>query len=306
MLFMEIRRHHVDCGTFDSGPYRSILGYEAVGRSRLFSWYGLPDGCDTVFFPGCTLPGTRAAVTWRVFRQLRKGIPSLGMVLACCAKPSHDLGRTAHFRQAFGEVLSRLAAGGVQTVLTACPNCTRMFGQYGDGLSVRTVYEILHEQGLTAPAAACGLEVSVHDPCPMRDHWQAQAAVRGLLTDVGYSHVEMPHRKNTTLCCGEGGSVGCVDFALSEGWAEKRVKEAGGRRLVTYCAGCAGYLGRVAPTVHILDLLFRPDGAAGDSTFVSRGLATYFHRLLLKMRLVLEGFLQRRQPPADSRGKTAG
>lgn len=286
---MEIRRHHVDCGSFDPRPYRAILGYEAVGRSRLFSWYRLPDGCDTVFFPGCTLPGTRAAVTWSVFRELQKGIPSLGMALACCAKPSHDLGRTAHFRQAFGEVLSRLAAGGVRRVLTACPNCTRVFSQYGDGLVVTTVYEILHEQGATGPAAACGLAASVHDPCPMRDHRQAQTAVRGLLAEMGYSQVEMPHREKTTICCGEGGSTGCVDGALSQGWAGKRLAESGGRLLVTYCAGCAGYLGRATPTVHILDLLFCAEGG-GDGPAVAGGLATYCHRLLLKLRLLLERF----------------
>lgn len=285
-LFLEIRRHDVACGTFDARPYRSILGYETLGRSRLFSWYELPDGCDTVFFPGCTLPGTRPAVTRQLYRQLRRHVPSLGIVLTCCAKPSHDLGWTAHFHQRFSEVLARLSAGGVKTVLTACPNCTKIFREYGRELSVKTVYEILHRHGVAEAVTKGGGEISVHDPCPLRDHHEAQSAVRGLLTDMGYTHVEMPHRKKTTLCCGEGGAVGCIQPHNSRGWAELRKQESEGRRLVTYCAGCTHFLGQATPTVHILDMLFRANGATDKDFPVSKGLLTYLNRLLLKLRLM--------------------
>jgi len=289
-LFLEVRRLHVAAGSFDSGAYRGILGYETLGRSKLFSWYGLPEGCDTVFFPGCTLPGTRPSVTWQTYQRLRREFPALGMVLACCAKPSHDLGRTGHFRQVFGEVLSRLAAGGVKTVLTACPNCTKIFRGYGEGMAVKTVYEVLHRPGLKGVPAADGREVSVHDPCPLRYDPEVHEAVRGLLSEMGYAEVAMPHRKETAICCGEGGSVGCVEPALSGRWVERRRLEAGGRRLVTYCAGCAGNLGQATPTVHVLDLLFRQVGAGDDDIDVSRGLKTYLNRLLLKLRLRLEAF----------------
>lgn len=287
-LFLEIRRHDVACGTFDTRPYRSTLGYETLGRSRLFSLYELPDGCDTVLFPGCTLPGTRPDVTRQLYQQLRQHIPSLGIVLTCCAKPSHDLGRTAHFQQVFGEVLARLSAGGVKSVLTACPNCTKIFREYGQGLSVKTVYEILHRHGVagTVAAATGGGEISVHDPCPLRDHHEAQSAVRGLLTDMGYTHVEMPHRKKTTLCCGEGGAVGCIQPHNSRGWAELRKQESEGRRLVTYCAGCTHFLGQATPTVHILDILFRANGSTDKDFPVSKGPLTYINRLLLKLRLM--------------------
>ena len=285
-LFLEIRRHDVASGTFDARPYRSILNYDTLGRSRLFSRYDLPEGCDTVFFPGCALPGTRPAVTWQLYRQLRRHVPSLGIVLTCCAKPSHDLGRTDDFRAAFERVLARFAAGGVKTVLTACPNCTRMFRQYGRGLSVLTVYEILDRHGVTETVAPGGGEISVHDPCPLRDHPEAHSAVRGLLTGLGYTQVEMPHRKKTTLCCGEGGAAGCTQPRNSRGWAELRRQESEGRPLVTYCAGCVHFLNQVTPTVHILDLIFRGSGRPDKGFTVSKGPLTYLNRLLLKLRLM--------------------
>ena len=71
-LFLEMRRRHVEDGHFDPTPYRTLIGYETRGSSSLFSWYGLPQGCDTIFFPGCTLPGTRPAVTLQMYRKRQK------------------------------------------------------------------------------------------------------------------------------------------------------------------------------------------------------------------------------------------
>lgn len=280
---MELRRYHVESGSFNATPYRSLIWYETLGGSRLFSWYGLPDRCDTVFFPGCSLSGTRPAVTWEVYQQLSRFVPSLGIILACCAKPSHDLGRMDHFQSVFGELLRWLMARGVKTVLTACPSCTKIFHEYGKGLSVQTVYEVLHRQGgVKIGTAGRNGEVSVHDPCQLRNYPEVQSAVRSLLLDLGYTVVEVRHRGKKTLCCGEGGAVGRIDPGLSREWTEILRHESKGRAIVTYCAGCTGSLGRVIPTFHILDLLFSTDAALDGEISVSRGLMTYVNRLIAK------------------------
>ncbi len=285
-LFLEIRRYHVAEGFFDKRPYRLMTGYEQRGSSPLFSWYGLPQGCETVFFPGCTLPGTRPAVTMQMYHQLGQRIPALGIVLDCCTKPSHDLGRAAHFHAAFGKVSGFLSRQGVRTVVTACPNCTKIFRQYGDGLAVQTVYEILHASGKGREGSSpMGLEVSVHDPCPLRDDHQVQAAVRGLLSDMGHTVVEMPHHGKQAMCCGEGGAVSFVNQRLSKGWSILRAQEAKKRLLVTYCSGCTATLKRVTPTVHIVDLLFRPDAVLCGKATAAGPPFTYWNRLLLKHRL---------------------
>ena len=81
-------------------------------------------------------------VTRQIYQQLRRFVPSLGIILACCGKPSHDLGCVGHFQSVFDELLHRLSIRGVTTVLTACPSCTKIFREYGKGLSVQTVYEV--------------------------------------------------------------------------------------------------------------------------------------------------------------------
>ncbi|MCF8038592.1 MAG: VTT domain-containing protein [Desulfohalobiaceae bacterium] len=287
-LFLEIRRHHVDGGHFDESKYAAILGYEKLGTSSLFSWYGLPQGCDTVFFPGCTLPGTRPEVTMRLFQDLQKAIPAVGMVLDCCAKPSHDLGRQAHFKTEFGELTDYLSDHGVKLVLVACPNCYTIFQQYGNGLSVSTVYETIHANGFRATMKNCGREVGVHDPCALRSETKVHQAVRGLLSELGLTVQEMKHRGRRTLCCGKGGMAGFVNPALANAWSAIREQEAAGQTMVTYCAGCTGSLGRVAPTIHIADLLYRPEMTLNGNLKITRPPLTYLNRLLLKQRLKRE------------------
>lgn len=284
-LFLEIRRRHVEGGHFEESAYKAILGYEKLGTSPLFTWYGLPAGCDTVFFPGCSLPGSRPAVTLRLFHDLQRFIPALGIVLDCCTKPSHDLGRKRHFEAVFGEMIGYLTRQGVKRVLVACPNCFKIFKHHGNGIAVQTVYEFIHANGFTTECKNAGKEVSVHDPCALRDEASVHQAIRGLLSGMGLTVTEMRHHGRRTVCCGEGGMVGFVKPAFAEGWAAIRQRESDGRPLVAYCAGCTGFLNRVAPTVHVADLLYRPEAAWNGSLKAAKAPFTYVNRILLKRRI---------------------
>lgn len=285
-LFLALRRETAGRGGLDLARYRRLLAYEARGHSRLFAWRGLPPGCDTAFFPGCSLPGTRPGTAWRLFSELRRHLPRLGVVLDCCHKPSHDLGRQEFFAERFAEVLAPLREHGVGRVLTACPGCHTVLSRHAAPLAVQTVYEFLAERGLSAPGRAAG-RVTVHDPCPLRRADGVQDAVRRLLAGAGLEVEEMRSSRGRTLCCGEGGAVGCVAPELSAAWGRRRGEEAAGRRIVTYCAGCAGFLSRVAPTVHLADLLCDPGLALAGRARVARAPFTYLNRLLLKRRLRL-------------------
>jgi uncharacterized membrane protein YdjX (TVP38/TMEM64 family)/Fe-S oxidoreductase len=286
-LFLDLRRTFVTNGQFNESTYKTILRYENLGRSKLFSWQGIPDGCDTIFFPGCNLPGSRMATTVQLFESLRRTIPKLGMVLNCCNKPSHDLGRQEHFEAAFGALRQSLQNQGVRRVLVACPNCYKIFQQYGKGLAVQTVYEVIKAE-VTIPLAKIWKTVCVHDPCAMRDADNVQQSVRRLVADLGLEQVEMKHRGHRTLCCGEGGTVNAVRPSFAKGWANMRAKESGGRILVTYCAGCCSFLERVVPTVHITDLLFLPETTRPGKKSATRAPFTYLQRLRLKKRLQKE------------------
>jgi Fe-S oxidoreductase len=286
-MFLELRRAAVRNQELDLSPYRTILTYERRGFSPLLRYRGLPQGCDTVLFPGCTLPGARPQVTWRLFEHLRTTLPSLGVVLECCAKPSHDLGRQAHFESRFFPLRDALVRRGVRRVLVACPNCLMIFRRYGAPLEVCTVYEQMQEHGLPQLEGARRHEaVTVHDPCPLRHEPGVQEAVRALILARGLDVVEMRHRKTRTFCCGEGGSVGFRSPENATGWGELRRNEARGRRVLTACAGCVIFLQRHMDAVHVLDLVFRPHVLDTGNMRVVRSPWTWLRRLQLKARFM--------------------
>ncbi|MBU0910259.1 MAG: VTT domain-containing protein [Proteobacteria bacterium] len=280
-MFLEMRREAVSRGVQDFSDYGVIMNYEKRGASRRYSYYGLPENCETVLFPGCTLPGTRPDKVKALFDHLEQTIPSLGIVLDCCTKPSHDLGREKHFQDMFSEMKDYLLQHGVKNVLVACPNCYRVFKQYGEGLQVKTVYEHLVATSLPQTANIAGM-VTVHDPCGTRNEEQIHAVIRRLATEKSLTIEEMKHHGVKTICCGEGGSVGCVNADFSKGWGVRRKGEAGGVRILTYCAGCANFLGGLNPTSHILDLLFEPEATLAGTVKISKAPWTYLNRLRLK------------------------
>jgi Fe-S oxidoreductase len=280
-LFFLARKEAVSAGRADLSRYKGLLAYEKKGNSPMFSWYGLPEGCDTVFFPGCTLPGTRSETTWQMFTHMQKIVPSLGVVLDCCNKISHDLGRQDHFDSMFTHLHDFLKKYHIQKVLVACPNCYKMFNAYSNGIRVETVWEMMDRHDLPEMAHGQG-ELLVHDPCPLRQEAGIQDAVRSLVTRMGMAVEKIRSQKQLTLCCGEGGSVRCVRPDLARTWGATRQHQAGGRTLVTYCAGCAGFLHRLTPTYHLADLIFDTPTTLGGRFKAARAPFTYLHRIRLK------------------------
>lgn len=268
-------------GQVDLGRYRALLTYERLGLSGSLSLFRLPEGCKTVFFPGCALPGTRPEQFKKLLVELQGCVPGLGVILSCCGKPSHDLGRVSYFETVFRDLLGRLRQEGIETILTACPSCHQVFEQYGNGLQVKTVYEILGD-GWTPTKNAPGSQVRIHDPCNARFNISAQDSIRTILAKMGIGHEEMKHHRAKTFCCGEGGTVFRVDPELAGNWSIRRSEEAEGAHLVTYCAGCTHFLGAHSDVSHIVDFLLDPQAACGGSSPVSRSPLTYVNRWLLK------------------------
>ena len=254
-MFLEMRRARVASGEVELKPYEPILFFERRGQSDLFSFVRLPEGGDTVLFPGCALPSTRPGTVQRLFQALQMNIQSIGVALGCCMKPSHDLGRQDHFEQCFGRLHDKLISVGVRRVITSCPNCQSVFNIHGGPISATTAYEVLAGSGFS-PDMPGGEEVVIHDPCPQRYEPNVREAVRALVRSCGLSVAEMTEQGELTRCCGEGGMVKFVRPGFAENWTIGRSKLAGGRRIVTSCAGCTSFLGGSTEVDHILDLLF--------------------------------------------------
>lgn len=147
---------------------KKIVAYEKRGTSKRYTWYCLPANCDTVFFPGCALPGTRPGKFFALYQHLKALIPGIGVVLDCCCKISRDLGRTRHYADMLSEMKSFLLKHGVKRILTACPNCHMIFIADGTPLEAINVYATLVENGLPPGQIADGRTITVHDPCTAR------------------------------------------------------------------------------------------------------------------------------------------
>lgn len=283
-LFLFMRRAAVDGGRGDYPAHRRLIRYEARGCSPRYSWYGFPEGCDTVFFPGCTLAGTRPGQTLALFKRLQREIPSLGIALDCCIKPSHDLGRASFFDAKFGALRKHFHASGIGKVITACPSCHKVFKAHGAPLRVESVYEILAALENLHPTGF-SKQITVHDPCAVRSETGQHRAVRHLAALAGGKLSDMPRSGRLTLCCGEGGAVGHLLPDLSKAWTGARRAQAAGRHVITYCAGCAGLMSAVTPTSHVLDMLFDADAGRPFKMTISRPPMTYLNRIRLKFHL---------------------
>lgn len=283
-MFLEGRRYAVAKGYNVAQSHNILLNYERRGLSRFFTFYGLPQGCTDVFFPGCGLSGMYPARVRKLYEVLSRAAPGLGIVLDCCARPSHDLGRDAFFGFVIQEMIDYLGNMGVKRVWTACPSCHDIFRRYGVGLVAQTVYEFLAERLLPELSGVKGV-IAIHDPCVTRGDADIQEAVRRLVRNAGLQTLDMPHERKRTVCCGEGGGVRFVQPGLVHQWRQQRVQETRGAQIVTYCAGCVAQLGPVGSTIHILDYLFEPRSTAAGATRPARSPWTYLNRLLLKHRM---------------------
>jgi Fe-S oxidoreductase len=284
-MFLDMRREMVRQGKREFSNYTSLLNYEKRGISKKYTWYGLPRGCDTVLFPGCALPGARPGTVINLYEHLKGKCPSLGIVLDCCTKPSHDLGRQDYFEKVFGEIRGYLLSRGIKTVWVTCPNCYKVFKEYGAPLQVQMVYEVLPGFKST-PSAMNGGTVTVHDPCVIRFDKEIHRSVRDLIESRGTAIEEMDHQETKTLCCGEGGAVGFINPELAQEWGIKRNREAGNRPILTYCSGCVNYLSKRSPTHHLLDFYFAPEATLQDRLKTSKAPFTYWNRLQLKRKFI--------------------
>ncbi len=283
-MFLDLRREAFLFGGGKIADHSRLLNYEKKGTSKRYTWYSLPRGCDTVFFPGCTLSGTRPKTTGRIYKLLQENDATTGIVLDCCSKPSHDLGRQKHFEATFFELCKYLKEAGVKKVIVACPNCYNVFSRYGKELQVTMIYEYLAAGDFIGKRTVSGT-VTVHDPCVIRTESDIHQAARSIIRANGLTIREMDHAGERTICCGEGGDVGCVAKNLPRQWGQLRRQEANGDPIVTYCAGCAGKLNRFSPTVHLLDLFLEPERTLAGKVPVSGAPFTYLNRLRLKKQL---------------------
>jgi Fe-S oxidoreductase len=284
-MFLDLRKETVHTSKSLSRNYRRLLSYEKVGNSWPLKYMHIPQGATHVFFPGCALPGARPAHTLRLFSYLRQLDPTIGIMLDCCNKPSHDLGREKFFTDRFSSREQLLRSSGITSVITACTNCYQAFSLNSRKLKITTAYSVMSDNNFNPPSKLPSAVYTIHDPCSIRFKQDIHQAVRALVANLGLQVSEMEHNRATTLCCGEGGAAGCMGGGYAAAWSKKRHAEAKGQPLITYCAGCTAMLQSVGKVHHIVDLLFPEAGDDHKKPRQTGPPTTYINRIRLKWKL---------------------
>ncbi len=291
-LFLAMRREAINRNFDRKKGHCAVLGYEKKGLSKFLTLSAFPENCDTIFFPGCTLPGTRSKRVIHIVEHLQQFIPNIGVMLNCCTKPSHDLGLAEQFSSRFFPLKTFLLENGIKNVIVACPNCYKVFNRYGGPLKTEILYDRLSSYPCPSSETVSGT-VTIHDPCVTRYNPEIHAAIRKLVTSVGLSINEMDHHGKKTFCCGEGGTVACQTPLLANEWTSRRTHEVNGQKVLSYCAGCVEFLSKENQAFHIIDLLCEPRKTMANEVNITQSPFTYFQRWRLK-RLLKKHFPQAR------------
>ncbi|WP_303720129.1 (Fe-S)-binding protein [Malonomonas rubra] len=279
-LMLAARQMLADGGSVDGDDYRLL---HVDQEHHLFSLYRTTWQIDyqkfhlsrspILFFPGCTLASYSPRLTRTAFYWLQQQGMNVGLSEDCCGLPLECIGLSERHRQHLQRLNAEFTNAGVKQIVTACPNCYYHLQGKFPGMEVTSLYQLLADAGIKiAPRDGT---VTVHDSCPDRHSGEIGRSMRTLLD--GNALVEMPHNRESTICCGAGGIVSIADPELTNQRAATRLEEAR-QSEATYCAsacmGCVKRLESAQPKlpastvdsrqtgfvqlqiVHILELVF--------------------------------------------------
>ena len=212
--------------------------------------------CEAVFWGGCALMNLDSAILHKTADVLRRAEPSLGLSSCCCGQPTRYL-FPRQYPKRQKELRTLIEKKGVRRIYTACPNCTRQL--QGLGAEVIPVWHplarVIRPEDLSSSAPR---EVTLHDPCPMRQQTLELDAVRKLLSAAGITVREPAHNRQETLCCGNIGMLRASSPAESAAMRQRRLAELPVELTITSpCEGCLdAFRSEGRQTAHLLELLF--------------------------------------------------
>ena len=215
--------------------------------------------CENAFFPGCTLSGYNPRLVLETYDYLKNQNSSTGIVLNCCGAPFEGLGAKSEFADTLKTIRAQIEKIGSSRIITACPNCYRIFREYLPGYELTTVYEIMEKGELPKPKTKItGNEhFFLFHSCSIRGEREIQRAIRSLIEKLGFRVTEEAGAGSKIRCCGMGGMVGLSNPVLASIIGAERT-EGITHDIVTYCAACRDALVQFQPCIHLLDLIFNP------------------------------------------------
>lgn len=202
-----------------------------------------------VFFPGCSLSGSRPDLVLGIHHLLKD---DMDLWLNCCGNPTWSIGKTKNFNHQMDRLKAIIEEKNIEEIVVGCLNCYKVFHEQLD-IRIKTIYEVLAEMSWT-PISNPKI-VSLHDPCPTRYESSIHDAVRILLHKMAIPVDEMDYNREKTKCCGSGAMVRTLNRDMAKEQMITRAEEAK-YDIVTYCQECVEFLSQSGKeTYHLLDVV---------------------------------------------------
>lgn len=190
----------------------------------------------TYFNPGCALSIYKPEKENTILRFLNETYGEVQLHKTCCR---HN---------------PQLSAGSL--VINVCAGCDRRFRSLYEGISTISLWEVLDGLNTFSYPDYQGLQMSVHDACPVREKPEVHQAVRSLLRKMHIEVVETEFHGTRSICCGD-------DFYPKlpvdevRRYMKKRADSMPCNDVCVYCVSCikSMYIGGKTPR-YLVDLLF--------------------------------------------------
>ncbi|MDF2543039.1 MAG: hypothetical protein K0S47_2757 [Herbinix sp.] len=189
----------------------------------------------TYFNPGCALSIYKPEMENKILTFLNENYGEVILHKICC---HHD---------------PQLEAG--SEIINVCAGCDRRFRSLYEGISTISIWEVIDGLNTFHYPNYKGLELSVHDACPIRGKSQVHHAVRNLLRKMNINIVETKYHSSNSICCGD-------DYypKLPIDQIHQKMKERADmmpcNEVCVYCVSCikSMHIGGKTPR-HLMDLL---------------------------------------------------
>jgi Fe-S oxidoreductase len=237
----------------EGNPWRQ----QAKDRANWAKDLGIKDFDETtqlLYFPCCTSafdPRVQKAAqaTGKILASVGADFGILGPKETCCGESVRKAGNEDLFKRLAKENIKTFIDSGVKKILVSSPHCYHTFkNEYSEfkvNFEVVHTTEYLYEmmnKGKIKPTKELRKKVTYHDPCYLGRHNNIYDQPREVLKSIpGVDLVEMADNKESSLCCGGGGSRIWMETPREERFSDIRIKQAlevGADVLVTACPYC--------------------------------------------------------------------
>lgn len=150
-------------------------------------------------------------------------------------------------------------------VINVCSGCDRRYRSLYEGISTKSLWEILAESQIFQFPDYGGAEITIHDTCPTRTQERVTSAVRTLLNRMNFKLIEPENTKENGSCCGDNFYKHIPTPEVLKKM-KARASEMPCDDVAVYCVSCIKSIhnGGKNPR-HLADLLFSEETVAGET-----------------------------------------